>query len=187
VSGRGNAGTLQNGAAWAEGVEGSAVNLDGENDFVRGVPALAPAIDAPKTVAFFFFRGVGGNGGQRTCAALNNPAAKAGIQIGIDRGRPAIWQWGQSQGFAASPRLAPLGWVHLAYTYDGIRHRLYVDGVLVDSSVQTPQSGRPTNLLLGAPDIQDRDDDEMCRGRIDEFRLYDRALSDGDVSQLAKP
>ncbi|HEY0705874.1 MAG TPA: LamG-like jellyroll fold domain-containing protein [Polyangia bacterium] len=186
VTGRGNTATLVSGAGWAEGVEGSAVSLDGENDHVRATPPATPAIEAPKALAFFYFRGLGGNGGLRTCAALNNPNADAGIQIGIDRGRPAVWQWGQNAGFAASPRLAPPGWSHVAYTYDGTRHRLYVDGVMVDTSVQTPQSGKATNLLLGAPDVEDVDDDEMCRGRIDDFRLFDRALTDAEVAQLAK-
>ncbi|HEY0714014.1 MAG TPA: LamG domain-containing protein, partial [Polyangia bacterium] len=189
TSGRGHTATLVAGVEWAEGVEGTAVALGGENDHVqlRGPLAAMPAIEAPKSIAFFYFRpGNSGNNGQRTCAALNNPDADSGIQVGIDRGRPALWQWGQNQGFAASPRPAPMGWSHLAYTYDGSRHRLYVDGVLVDSSVQAAQRGRPTNLLLGAPDVEDIDDDELCRGRLDDFRLYDRPLSDAEVAALAK-
>jgi hypothetical protein len=191
TSGKGHAGALKNGAAWGAGVRGGAVVIAAANDYVEGPAQNLPAIEAAKSVTFFLWRSSPGMAmgaraeAQRTCAALSNPAGKVGIQVGTDRGRPAVWQWGQDQGFAIAPRAVGMGWVHIAYSYDGSRHRLYVDGELVDSSRQAAQKGKVANLLLGAYDLVELDN-EKCQGRIDEFRVYDRSLSDAEVAQLAK-
>jgi hypothetical protein len=69
-------------------------------------------------------------------------------------------------------------WSYLALTYDGATLRLYVDGRLVSShdakgSIQTPD----TPLWIGG----NRPYGEHFHGRIDEVRVYNRALGQDEI------
>src|SRR6185503_17145029 len=79
----------------------------------------------------------------------------------------------------APPSAIPVNaWTHLAQTYDGATIRLYVNGTLVAS---VPRTGAlETNnspLSIGGTNAYG----EYFQGRIDDVRVYDRALS---VSEL---
>jgi glucose/arabinose dehydrogenase/PKD repeat protein len=69
-------------------------------------------------------------------------------------------------------------WTHLATTYDGATLRLYVNGTQVASKPQTgtiPASTGP--LRIGGNSIWS----EWFRGLIDEVRVYNRALTAGEI------
>jgi hypothetical protein len=69
-------------------------------------------------------------------------------------------------------------WTHLATTYDGAAQRLYVNGVQVASrnhSGAVKVSG--SALRIGANNIWH----EYFAGRIDEVRVYSRALSASEI------
>jgi len=78
------------------------------------------------------------------------------------------------------PTALPLNtWTHLATTYDGSALRLYVNGALVSSiaaSGNIVTSNMP--LRIGGNAIWG---DEYFKGRIDEVRLYNRALSQAEI------
>ena len=65
-------------------------------------------------------------------------------------------------------------WAHLAATYDGATMQLYVNGVQVASRAQTGAIATSTNpLQIGGDSIYG----QYFAGRIDEVRIYNRALS----------
>jgi len=65
-------------------------------------------------------------------------------------------------------------WPHLAATYDGATMRLYVNGVQVSSRAQTGAIVTSTNpLQIGGDSIYG----QYFTGRIDEVRVYNRALN----------
>ena len=71
---------------------------------------------------------------------------------------------------------APLdeGWNHVAETYDGTNMTLYVNGIAQGSA--NPGSQLSTNsreLLIG----------KSYRGRVDEVRMYDRALDPSEIRE----
>jgi len=69
-------------------------------------------------------------------------------------------------------------WTHLAGTYDGATLRLYVNGVQVNSRAQTGAIAISTNpLQIGGDSIYG----QYFQGRIDEVRIYNRALSATEV------
>jgi Concanavalin A-like lectin/glucanases superfamily len=76
-------------------------------------------------------------------------------------------------------RAEPVGrWSHLAVTYDGARIRMYVNGVEAASRPASgPIRGTTDPLWIGG----NRPYGEYFRGVIDELRVYDRALSPGEV------
>ena len=67
-------------------------------------------------------------------------------------------------------------WMHLAMTYDGTTIRLYIDGVLVDSATGAHVSNNnPLRFGRWTPAS------EYWDGVVDEVRLYNRTLSQGEV------
>ena len=84
-----------------------------------------------------------------------------------------------------STALAAGTWTHLATTYDGTTVRLYVNATLVASAPATGGigvSGSP--LSIGGTAAYG----EFFNGRIDDVRIYSRALSQLEIEQdMAQP
>ena len=73
-------------------------------------------------------------------------------------------------------------WHHVAGTFDGDRINLYLDGVL-DASIETAVNigVNSSNVLIGEnPEAAGRNWD----GLIDDVRLYNRALSEAEITEL---
>ena len=73
----------------------------------------------------------------------------------------------------------PGRWTHLAATYDGSTLRLYVNGTQV-AQLARPGSishARPARLRIGGNGVWG----EWFNGWIDEVRIYNRALSAGEI------
>jgi len=75
-------------------------------------------------------------------------------------------------------------WSHIAGTYDGTTLRVYVNGVLATSQAQTGTISASTGPLM----IGGNNEGEYWAGRIDEVRIYNRALSQSEIqSDLSTP
>jgi Concanavalin A-like lectin/glucanases superfamily len=69
-------------------------------------------------------------------------------------------------------------WTHLAGTYDGGTLRLYVNGVQVSTLAKTGALTTSTNpLQIGGDSIFG----QYFQGKIDEIRVYNRALSATEI------
>jgi hypothetical protein len=69
-------------------------------------------------------------------------------------------------------------WSHLAGTYDGTTLRLYVNGVQVASRAQTGSIATTTDpLQIGGDSFFG----QYFQGTIDEFRIYNRALTATEI------
>jgi hypothetical protein len=85
---------------------------------------------------------------------------------------------GGEQILYGGTRLLANTWAHLAATYDGSMQRLYVDGVQVASRTQTGAITTSTgSLRIGGNAVWG----EYFQGRIDEVRIYNRALSQTEI------
>jgi Concanavalin A-like lectin/glucanases superfamily len=69
-------------------------------------------------------------------------------------------------------------WTHVALTYDGAHERLYVNGELVDTTSAEPPIANSGPLKIGC--VQEHE--AGFEGKIDELRIYNRALSAGEVA-----
>ncbi|HAV63464.1 MAG TPA: hypothetical protein DCY13_13990, partial [Verrucomicrobiales bacterium] len=83
---------------------------------------------------------------------------------------------------AAAPAVFPTGrWVHVAGTYDGADIRLYIDGELVATVAASGLiSTNNRSFFIGRVDGGSNGSD-FFPGRIDEVRLWNRALSATEV------
>lgn len=76
-------------------------------------------------------------------------------------------------------------WVHVAVTYDLNSVRLFYNGVLNGSAVTdgSPIASSVTDLLIGAV-FTGGGINENYHGRIDDVRIYNRALSTADLMEI---
>ena len=177
-SGRGHTGTLS-GAAWStQGRFGGALSFDGVNDWVTVADTAALDLTTGLTLeawvnpsAVTNWRTVimkertgglayslyGANGASRASGWIN-----AGGEIGVD----------------ATSALPLNTWTHLAVTYDGATMRMFVNGVQVATRARTgaiPASAQA--LRIGGNSVWS----EFFQGRIDEVRIYNRALTAAEI------
>ena len=72
-------------------------------------------------------------------------------------------------------------WLHLVGTYDGATVHYYVNGKQEKKYAMKGGKIPKGGLLLGIGDRSDGCDCDTIQGYIDEFRIYDRALSPAEV------
>jgi hypothetical protein len=92
-----------------------------------------------------------------------------------------------SQKTATAKTATPYGggWVFLSATYDSTQAKLYINGVLDTVISFTGSIGYTTNdLVIGYTTSGPND---FYKGKIDEIRIYNRALSQAEISQLYSP
>jgi hypothetical protein len=181
ASGRGGDGTIVR-ARRVRGRHGGALAFDGARDMVTvpDAPALrlrtAMTLEAwvkPSRLA----------GAWRTVILKERRKRLAYALYAADgRARASAGVASRSAGTRRA-RLPTARWTHLAATWSRSRLRLYRDGVLVSSRrapARIPASGGP--LRIGGNRLRG----EWFKGLIDDVRVYDRALSAGEIARDAR-
>lgn len=72
-------------------------------------------------------------------------------------------------------------WVHIGITYDGSTERVYFDGALTNSANISINTGTGSLFIGSAPNFPTG---YSINGYMVDFRIYDDALSDADISTL---
>ncbi|HXC98008.1 MAG TPA: sugar-binding protein, partial [Verrucomicrobiae bacterium] len=181
-SGGNHDGTLIGHAHWGQGRIGGAVALDGTGSYVK---------IADKS-AFDF-------GGELTIATWVNIHSVPSEWMAIITKGDSAWRlstagkdpkihfsvnhYDRTDGVTTATELTLNQWHHLAAVYDGKYQRLYIDGVL--NSAQPWSKGISRNdsdVFIGEnAERTGRGFD----GLIDDVRVYDYALSEGEIKGLA--
>jgi len=187
VTGNEHTGTVE-GATLARGKYGQALQFDGENDVVK----------VPSSPEFALTEGFTLESWVRPESESNEWAPILAKEMGGGEATNELawWlyegDWNSNEPFGGtepSPGVRdeahaddPLpvdAWSYVALTYDGAKVRLYVNGELVDCS---PVPAGPPPVTGG--ELQIGAATELGThfiGRIDEVRIYDRALDDSEV------
>jgi hypothetical protein len=180
----GRHGTLANGATWTSGRSGNAALLDGVNDYVS-----LPTFDVSGsrlTITAWVRSTVFGADGQRFVAkasTLNLDDTYWALSYG-DVGGPRL-RFRLKTGTATTELSASSGnlplntWYHAAATYDGATMRLYLNGVEVGSMAKTGTLA--TNMAVPVNIGRSPDASRHMTGAIDDVRIYDRALTGGQI------
>lgn len=179
ASGNGNTGTIS-GAAWnTQGKHGSALSFNGTNSLVT-IPASASLnVSSAMTLEAWINPAVS-QSGWRTIMQREVNAWFLNASNSSGPLRPAGGgTFGGGIDYVLGPTASPVNaWTHIALTYDGSTLRLYMNGTQVSSK---PMSGAiQTNsspLRIGGNSPYG----EYFNGRIDEVRVYNRALSQAEI------
>jgi hypothetical protein len=172
-------------AAWGPGRSGSALALDGGNDDSVRVPlsaSLRRTRDAI-TVAAWTYRDATHN---VAVVSHGYPALFFGFH-----GEQFKWQFeregGRQTACYADPKhiAAPGRWIHVAATYDGWSARLYANGEEICRDWTSGALTMPEVPFTIGGYLEDsgRIVDEIT-GRIDDVRIYARALSAAEIRKL---
>jgi hypothetical protein len=185
ASTNGNTGTLTNGPTWTTGQIGGAVDFDGTNDVITTstvVPNMGTVSAWVNTTAvlnssdYYYF--VGG------AVAGNSMSLRFDSYSGYNR-----WEFNMRGNFGTDvyvngPTLTTntqQGWHHLTAVWDTSKGAsLYLDGALLNSTTTTTSAFASMALSIGNPSSA------TWLGKIDEVRVYTRALSAEEIAKLYK-
>lgn len=184
ASGNGATGVLFNGATWATGVRGSAIDFNGVNGFVQTGYYASPST-------------------WTAAAWVRSPAAPTTAPSAGPLHRATVFEfdWNHHDwdfqgavvvrvgGVWYPAKFGPLAgntWYHLAATYDGETLRAYRNGVLVTAN--TAPSGPPDRMEETTPLMLGRHccASQFFAGTVDDVRIYHRVLSNAEITALAQ-
>ena len=178
-SGNENDGTLTNmaGDEWTTGRVEGGLEFDGDNDAINGIG------DCPTGNFTLACWAKETNGGEDWKTIYS---AEEEIWLGVDSdASPTVWFWiGDRGGVETEAGTWTLDtWHHIAGTWDGTTVHLYIDGVDTGNASGTPENPLATAGVIGAWSLDVSDDNWF--GLLDDVRIYNRALSAEEITQLA--
>jgi hypothetical protein len=176
ASGNGHDGTIE-GAEWTKGRYGSALHFDGSEEERVTIPdsneldltdeltleAWVRPTEAIEWSAIIAKRR--GSGISYEMEAHGEHHAPVGYLANSEK------EWGVDGGTTPLPANT---WSHIAFTSDGAKLRFYVNGKLKGTeSLVAPAEASTGPLVIGGGPF---------KGKIDEVRIYDRALDEGELN-----
>ncbi len=184
-SGNANTASATGSPTFIAGKFGSALNLSGASQYAM-VPAGIMASVTNFTIAAWV-NWSGGNAWQRIFDFGNNTTQYMFLTPGSGSGtlRFAITTNGPGAEQIVETSPLPVSqWEHVAVTCSGNTARLYTNGIFAASGTVTipPASFNPALNNLG---MSQYPADPLFNGKLDEFYIYNYALSDTEVARLA--
>jgi uncharacterized repeat protein (TIGR01451 family) len=184
-----NDGTLAGSPAWVTGVRGLALDLDGTSDYALVTDDSSLDITGAITLAAWVKPGRVGT--QDVIRKAINGSID-GYELTLAAGGTAFVRLNQKTSgeiyrvdSASSYPSDGTTWAHIAATYDGTTIRFYYNGNL-ENSKPGPASvtANATPLTIGAT-LNGSTPSRWFEGRMDEVRVYNRALSAAEIRCLA--
>ncbi|HEX3698959.1 MAG TPA: LamG domain-containing protein [Polyangia bacterium] len=156
----------------------SALRFDGANAYATlGVQGL-PANGEPRTISLWFNLAKDPTI-QQDFISLTDGVGTA-LNLSVRNGLLVAAGWGGAVLVSVtSPGTGE--WHHLAYSFDKTANRLYLDGALMALGTAVPQKGPVAEGWLASS----RARTDFFAGKLDDIRIYDRALTNGEVNALA--
>ena len=193
ASGHGRDGTVHGTADWSATGQGLAFDGSGTyikvpDDVMRGMDAITVSTDVlidPAQTTPYFIYGFGNSSGSNGNGYLFTTGNS--LRTSIATGN---WSTEQTTRPGDSHNLTRGVWKHLTYTQTGTTGVLYEDGAEVGRNTSvtiTPGSigsGATAANYIGRSLYSG---DKPFKGRIRDFRVYDRALTAAEVERLALP
>ncbi len=184
----GHHGTLFNGPAWTDSVleHGGALSFDGGDDFVEIPHSDDFTFSAPDSYTVAAWVNVTSLPGQWTGIVTKSRDTNADDWYGL-------WinpsnQWHFAGGGDGSRRVeygtVTTGWHHLAGVYDAdaATLKIYEDGDLLGQNSGTIVTIGAGDLWIGGA----KSVNEYLDGVVDDVRIYNRALSDEEITELTE-
>jgi steroid delta-isomerase-like uncharacterized protein len=186
ASGNGLDGVVMGDTRLTDGIIGGAMEFDGDGDYIEVAHNALLDITGPISLSLWIRPDAEDPEGQGTETA---PMAKAFSTANPSWSWQVRYGWGSAKPYMAftfntSPRawayvnqnLAQGEWHHIACSADGETLTAYLNGQATESTPMGAITSSPTPVLIGS-------DGWSCDwiGAIDEVRIYNRALSAGEI------
>jgi hypothetical protein len=188
-SGKGNPGTLMNGATWGTGKFGKAVQLDGVDDYVQIAHNVNLCVTTEVTVSAWVYaernNGPGTEGYQGIVAKGNSPHRSYSLYtttagaLHFSVGPNGVWI-----GPTSSTSLPTKQWVHVAVKVEGGVIKFFINGVAAGTGgtgVTLPGAADTSVVYIGRTA---EGATRSFQGMIDDVRIYDLALTDQQIKDL---
>jgi hypothetical protein len=176
-SGNGNHGTV-NGATLTtdrNGVAGKAYSFDGVNDNINPLQNNLPFGTTARTISIWFQRiGTGGNLFSYGSANTSNA-----YMIAIGANIIANQGW-TSPDFPVYPSIDN-SWHNVVCTFDGLNSTIYLDNSNLGSNPMTGLNTIAGSFYFGTRVLNDMD---FFNGKIDDIAIWNRALTQAEISAL---
>ena len=183
ISGKGNTGTLANATWTAAGKFGSALTFDGTSSQVNIPDNTTLDLTNGMTLSAWVYP-TNASAAWRTVILKESAADLVyGLYSSSNTGFPQGMRFagGVAQAASGTAALPVNTWSYLAVTYDGANVRMYVNAVLTGTIAATGNMANSANpLRIGGNAIWG----EFFAGRIDEVRIFNRALPVAEVTTM---
>lgn len=173
-SGKGNHGKFVGGVKWVPGSK--ALNFDGKSGSVSLGSSGLPQANAEQTITWA--HQVTAPPTLPNTSIISLTGESLNITAGYQGTKLALWKWAGTTLVSADA--GTVGeWHSYAYVFDGKTHKLYVDGILKDSSTVPSQMGTYKSLDFGR--WKAAADPQFFNGMLGEVRIYSRALAESEI------
>ena len=177
--------TKGNGASWsASGKFGGALSLNGGSQslYDTSSPSYLPVGNSSYTQSVWFKPNVvSGNGGLVGWGDYFSSRRVNALRLYENSGGFRHYWWGADLDCTGTQCPISTGtWYHVASTWDGTTRKLFVNGVLKRSDTPGANNATAANFHIGKTCCS-----EFFNGLIDDVAIYTRALSAGEVAELA--
>jgi hypothetical protein len=179
-SGSGNTGTLEN-ATFGTGHSDGGIALNGTNARVTVADANSLDVKTGLTLEAWVKPAALGSVYRTVLLKERGTTGLAyALYASSDTGKPVLQLWTGVDSTLSGPAALPVNaWSHLAGTYDGAMLRLYVNGTLVATKAASGSIAVTANpLRFGGNAIWG----EWFSGALDDLRVYNRALTGGEIA-----
>ena len=191
VTGNGHTGSLVNGPTWVAGRSGQALSFDGVDDYVQ-VSHAADLNPFPLTVTAWIRTTTTVRAG-----IVNKYVASSlsGYNLYTENGQLCAWYFRDASNHTwdgTTCTLAVAGandgnWHHVAFVVDATQARLYLDGTLRTTQVWTGSPGATsTTQPISLARYPGATPTSFLPGSLDDVRVYNRALTQAEISALAQ-
>jgi len=188
ASGNGNNGTNNGASLTADrlGNANSAFSFNGSSDYI-GLPFASSSFNQAITITAWVYRTKTSDGDDVQGIVSNDLSTNRGIVLcALPSSNLFLASVPVSQTIRAQPQsdLIPEStWHFIAMTYDNVNVKIYQDGVFKTSSPLTGNLYGDQLFTIGK-DAYYTSSGRYWGGKIDDIRLYNRALSDSEILQL---
>ncbi|TXH08286.1 MAG: LamG domain-containing protein [Candidatus Moraniibacteriota bacterium] len=187
ASGNGRTGTLNNGVTWTTGRIGGAVDLDGANDYIS--VTSPPTLGTSYTIAYWAKLDVVASTGVIVGYRSTTAGTPVYFQINADTSSTFVVRSSSGSGEGISTYTNGLSTTGVWYHVTGVRRgntiQVYINGNPGTADLTSTFGAIAANsLLIGATNVGSSSPSFFFNGQIDEVRLYDRALSEDEITQL---